>query len=304
MLTIEMLRQNSVLAQLTDEQLNAVADMSRNDENAVIATRIGELHGQYDRDIYGIAGIAKNDGEKSYDYAKRILSQYKTAIEDNKKVIADLNKRIEKGDVDDAIKQQLKDAKAQVTQLQAQLTAKEEAFTKEKQDYEAKLKNTHIDYAFTSATSGLKFKDSIPESLKPILLSAAKAEVLSKGAPDFVDDGKGGKMFVLRGADGNIINNVKNNLNPYTMNELLMETSLKDAIDTGRVVTGGGTNNPKPNNHSTGLIDLSGAKTQVEADRMIENYLLSQGITRDSAEFSEQTMSLRADNNVAELPIR
>ena len=51
MLTIEMLRQSSALTGLTDDQLNAIAEMSRNDENTVIGTKIGALHGQYDTDI-------------------------------------------------------------------------------------------------------------------------------------------------------------------------------------------------------------------------------------------------------------
>ena len=63
MLTIDMLRQNGTLAGLTDAQFNAIAEMSKNDENTVIGTRIGELHGQYDNDILGITGIQKNQGE-------------------------------------------------------------------------------------------------------------------------------------------------------------------------------------------------------------------------------------------------
>ena len=63
MLTIEMLRQNASLTGLTDAQLTAIAEMSRNDENTVIGTKIGALHGQYDADILGITGLKKNDGE-------------------------------------------------------------------------------------------------------------------------------------------------------------------------------------------------------------------------------------------------
>lgn len=304
MLTIEMLRQNPSLAGLTDEQLTIIATMSKNDENTVIGNRIGELHGQYDRDIFSIAGIAKADDEKSYDYAKRVLNKYKADLASTEDKVKKLTKQIEAGNADESIKQQLKDAKAQVSQLQSQLTAKEEAFNTERQSYEDKIKATHVDYAFMSATSGLKFKDNIPESVRNVLLSAAKAEVLAKGTPDFIDDGKGGRMFVMRGADGNILNNVKNNLNPYTMSELLLETSLKDAIDTGRKVTGGSTGNNLDNNHITDLLDLSSAKTQVDADKIIEGYLLSKGYTRDSEEFSAQSMQLRSDNKVSELPIR
>lgn len=59
MLTIEMLRQNSALTGLSDAQLTAIAEMSKNDENTVIGTKIGALHGQYDTDILGITGIKK-----------------------------------------------------------------------------------------------------------------------------------------------------------------------------------------------------------------------------------------------------
>lgn len=315
MLTIELLRQNAVLKDLPDSALSAIAEMSRNDEQTVIGTRIGELHGQYDKDIFGITGIAKNSGEKSYDYAKRVLSQYKSAGEASSELQAKLDKanndvkaltkKLADGGADEVIKQQLTDAQAQVRQLQERLTAKESEYEAGKAEYEKAIKDVHVDYAFAAATAGLKFKAGIPESVQKAMLNVAKAEVLAKGTPDFTDDGKGGKTLVLRGSDGNILNNAKNNLNPYTISELVMETSLKDIIDNGKQLTGGGTG---PGGAGAGdnkiLLDLSGAKSQIEADRMIETYLLANGITRDSAAFSEQSLQLRNDNNISELPIR
>lgn len=59
MLTIEMLRQNSALAGLSDAQLTAIAEMSKNDENTVIGTKIGALHGQYDTDIFNVTGVKR-----------------------------------------------------------------------------------------------------------------------------------------------------------------------------------------------------------------------------------------------------
>ena len=137
------------------------------------------------------------------------------------------------------------------------------------------------------------------------MLNSAKAEVLAKGTPDFVDDGQGGQKLVLRGADGNILNNAKNNLNPYTIEELVMETSIKDVIDTGRQQTGGGTGGNRGGGRGDStLLDLTGVRTQVEADKAIETYLLSTGLTRDSSEFSQQSMQLRSENKVSELPLR
>lgn len=315
MLTIEMLRQSSALTGLTDDQLNAIAEMSRNDENTVIGTKIGALHGQYDADILGITGIKKKDGEKSYDYAKRILGEYKTKAESAKTIqtqltaaqaqVAELQSKLEKGTGDETLKQQLKDAKAQVTQLQTQLQTKETEFNTKKAEFDKTIKDTHVDYAFQAATAGLKFKSGITEPIQKTLLNAAKAEVLAKGTPDFIEDGQGGKKLVIRGADGNILNNPKNNLNPYTMQELVMETSLKDVIDTGRQQTGGGTGGFGSGSGGTGgTLDLSGIKSQVEADKVIEAHLLANGLTRDSQEFADQSMQLRTENNVASLPIR
>ena len=234
MLTIEMLRQSSDLAGLTDNQLNAIAEMSRNDENTVIGTKIGALHGQYDTDILNITGIKKKDGEKSYDYAKRVLGEYKAKAESAKTIqtqltaaqaqVAELQSKLEKGAGDETLKQQLKDAKAQVTQLQTQLQTKETEFNTKKAEFDKAIKDTHVDYAFQAATAGLKFKSGITEPIQKTLLNAAKAEVLAKGTPDFIEDGQGGKKLVIRGADGNILNNPKNNLKPYTLQELVMET--------------------------------------------------------------------------------
>jgi hypothetical protein len=315
MLTIEMLRQSSALTGLTDDQLNAIAEMSRNDENTVIGTKIGALHGQYDADILGITGIKKKDGEKSYDYAKRVLGEYKTKAESTKTIqtqltaaqaqVAELQSKLEKGAGDETLKQQLKDAKAQVTQLQTQLQTKETEFNTKKAEFDKTIKDTHVDYAFQAATAGLKFKSGITEPIQKTLLNAAKAEVLAKGTPDFIEDGQGGKKLVIRGVDGNILNNPKNNLNPYTMQELVMETSLKDVIDTGRQQTGGGTGGFGSGSGGTGgTLDLSGIKSQVEADKAIEAHLLANGLTRDSQEFADQSMQLRTENNVASLPIR
>lgn len=317
MLTIDMLRQNSALAGLTDVQVNAIAEMSRNDENTVIGTKIGALHGQYDTDIFSITGIKKNDGEKSYDYAKRVLNEYKTKAGSTKdlqqkldaanKKVTDLEKKIESGEGDAALRQQLKDTKAQVSQLQSQLQTKETEFNTKKKELEDNIKNVHIDYAFQAAVSGLKFKSGITDNVQNVLLKSAKAEVLTKGTPDFIDDGQGGKKLVLRGQDGNILNNPKNNLNPYTLQELILETSLKDVIDTGRQQIGGGTGGQGGQGGQGGsgvTLDLSSVKSQVEADKAIETYLLHTGLTRDSQEFADKSLEIRNDNNISQLPIK
>lgn len=315
MLTREMLQQNAALATLSEEQFNAIAEMSRNDENTVIGARIGALHGQYDTDIFSITGIKKNEGEKSYDYAKRILNEYKAKAESTASLqgkltaannkIAELNQKIANGEGDEALRQQLKDTKTQVTQLQSQLATSAADFVKEKAALETKLKDIHVSYAFEAAVSGLKFKAGVPESIHKVLLDSAKAEVLAKGTPDFIDDGQGGQKLVLRDANGVILNNPSNNLNPYTLKELVLQSSLKDVIDLGKQQPGGGTG-PAGNSDTggSGVLDFSGVKTQVDANKVIERYLLAEGLTRDSKDFADRSLELYNENKVSELPLR
>lgn len=314
MLTVELLKQNTALASLSDDVLSVISEMSKNDENTVIGTRIGALHGQYDADILSVTGIKKNDGEKSYDYAKRVLAKYKKevdsatslkqSLEDANAKVTELQSQIEAQKGNETLAQQLKDAKTQVSQLQAKLTAKETELTTKKQEYDTAIKNTHIDYAFKAAIGELTFKSNISEPIQKALISAAKAEVLAKGTPDLITDTSGNQILVLRGADGNIINNPNNSLNPYTIKELVMETSIKDALETGHEQKGGGTKGKGGPSKGASLVDLTNAKTQVEASDIISKYLLANGLTRDSQEFADQFMQLRADNNIANLPIR
>lgn len=314
MLTVEILKQNAALASLNDATLAVIAEMSKNDENTVIGTRIGALHGQYDADIFSITGIKKNDGEKSYDYAKRVLADYKKDIAKNSVLkqsleeanakVTELQGQIESQKGNETLAQQLKDAKTQVSQLQAKLTAKESELSTKKQEYDTAIKNTHVDYAFKEAMGGLAFKNGISEPIQKALIAAAKADVLAKGAPDLITDANGNQVLVLRGTDGNILNNPSNGLNPYTIKELVMETAIKDALEAGRSQKGGGTGSGDGKGKGPSLVDLSGVKTQVEADDIISKHLLSNGLTRDSQEFADQLLQLRADNNIASLPIR
>ena len=300
--------QSTALSGLTDEQFNAIVEMSRNDENIVIGTKIGELHGKYDADVLESTGIAKNNGEKSYDYVKRVLGEYKGKLdkaEANKSElkasqakIAELQEKLEKGG-DATLVQQLKDSKTLVAQLQDQVKTNTLEFAKLQAQMAEDVKNVHVDYAFKSATQGLKFKAGITDNVKNIMLNSAKEEILAKGVPEVLEE-NGVSSLVFRDANGQILTNKKNNLNPYTLSELLMETSIADILETGKKQVGGGT---EPNKQGNGTPTFAlNAKTQVEATAEIDNYLLSIGLTRTSTEFFKQRNQLWNESGAKELP--
>ncbi|WP_459605140.1 hypothetical protein, partial [Enterobacter hormaechei] len=68
---------------------------------------------------------------------------------------------------------------------------------------------------------------------------------------------------------------------------------MKDVIDTGRQQIGGGTGGQGGQGGQGGsgvTLDLSSVKSQVEADKAIETYLLHTGLTRDSQEFADKSL--------------
>lgn len=271
-LTAVLLRANAALAGLSDEQIAAIEELSRNDENTVIGTRIGELHGQYDTDVLTVTGIAKMQGEKSYDYVKRVLGDYKT-----KAASAD-----------------------QLNQTIATLETKNTEWENKYNQLNTQYQTSLIDAEFGKALQGLKIKSIYPESVQKTLIDSAKRTVLATAKPDWVEE-NGERKLVFRDASGNIMTNPENKLNPFTPGELLRK-ELKDVLDNGRQQRGAGTIPPGGNGGAT--FDLGGATTQVEADEMISKHLMSQGLTRGSREFADEAQKIRTENGVDKLPVQ
>lgn len=301
------IKANALLATLTDEQVGALVTLSTNDEQTVIGAKIGALHGQYDTDILTVTGIAKNQGEKSYDYTKRVLTDYKTKLAGFATAEADLAKlKTEKADLetklaagagDALIKQQLTDATTKLQQLQGAYDADKVAFEDEKVKLTSALHTTKVENHFDNAIAGLKFKATIPDSVKSVLLKNVKQELLSTTKPEFTATGD----LIFRDANGAIMSNPSNKLNPFTAAELISK-ALVDVIDLGRQQPGGGSGPVKPGEVT--IIDISAAKTQIEADEIIQKHLLVGGMLRTDQNFGAEQNKLRKEHGVEKLPIR
>lgn len=307
MLTIETLKANNTLSGLTDEQFSAIATMSQADEQTVIDTRIGQLHGQYEADVLAVTGVSKNSGEKAYEYNKRVLSALKqnadkvatmeTELNTTKANLAKVQKALEDGSQDATLKQQLKDAKTRAEGLETQLSELKATSAAEKVQLKQQYDNARINMAIDSAMSGYSFKDGITESLQKALMAQAKAEILNRGKAEIDDNG----TVIFRNADGTVLTNSKNALKPYTISELLAESSIKDALQLTSG-SGGGTREPGGNGGTSTSVSIAGARTQVEADEIIAKALMTQGLTADSNEYHEKFTEIRKAQNVSALP--
>lgn len=312
-LTIETLKSEQTLADLTPEQLTAIAALSAAEENTVIGSRVGEIHGSYEKDILATTGIPKNQGEKAYDYNKRVLAQYKAEVENSKAAIeaiktekATLEQKLKDGLTDETIKAQFSELNTKLKDAQDALKAKDALITSTTEAHKNELMKAKVDFQFTQNNTGIKFKPAYSETIAQTLLTQARNEILAKYNPDFIVDANGKETLVFRDKTTNeIIRNPANGLNPYSIQELYSTTVLKEAIDTGKQQRGGGTNNFKGSNAAAiHGIDLSGVKTQKEADNLIYDYLMAKGIARGTKEFAQEQAKIREDNEVAKLPIR
>ena len=314
MITNEMLAADAALSGLTDEQRNAIVLMSKNDEEVVIGNRFREVYNQLDATIAKETGIARNGDEKTYLYLERAaktlaakansVEGLNTKVNELTKERDNLRKALEEGG-DETIKKQLSQANKDLNAVRQQYDALKGDFDKMKNDHAAELLGIQIDNVLAGAQVGIKYKAEFPQAAVETLVSQALAKV--KGmSPEFIDDGKGGKRLVFKGAEGEILRNSENHLEPYTAEELLKkELRTMGILDEGRKATGTSTTTTTTKTTSTGVpVDVSMAKTQNEAEQIIHNQLNAQGLTRGSKAYQEAMTQAWKDNNISSLPIQ
>lgn len=312
-LNAEIIAAQEPLKGLSEDQISTIVNLSKNDEQTTIGTRIGELHGQYDQDVLSVTGVNRNQGEKTYDYVKRVLSDYKTKAESSSALegqintlnqkIAGYEKSIAEGKGNETIVKQLKDATDRAEALQNQYDTDKSNWEKERTELSGKEQRILLNVEFDKALSALKFKKDFTPAVVEALVESAKSKILTSAKPDWIDDGKGGKTLVFRDEAGSILKNPEKQLNPFTVSDLLGK-HLKDALDSGQKKEGAGSSSHTGKEGAVELVDISQASTQVAADEVIVKYLLQQGYTKGSKAFADKQSEIRKENQVDKLPMR
>lgn len=315
MITQEMIQQQEALAGLTDAQREAIITLSKNDEEAVIGARFREVYNRLDETIARETGIARDGDEKTYNYLERAARQLagkansveglNTKIHDLTAERDRLKKAIEENTGDEKLKKDLAQAIKDFESVKAQYTTLKADYDKQKTDHVTELENFRIDNEIASVKGGIKFKADLPETATNVLLEQAISKV--KGFKhEFIDDGNGGKRLVFKDANDAIMRNAEKQLEPFTISDLLMkELKTMGVLDEGRQQQGGGTKPPTATRTKDGIvIDLSGARTQVEAQEMIAQTLMKQGLINGSSEFQEASTKAWKENNCQALPFQ
>lgn len=315
MITIEMLQQQSALNGLTDEQKNAIVTLSKNDEEAVISKRFGEVYRQMDETIARETGIQRNGDEKTYVYLERAARELATKVNS----IAGLNTRIseltaerdrlkkavEDGTGDEKLRKDLQQAQRDLESVTNQYNTLRADYDKQKADHAAELINFRIDNELATAKGGIKFKGDLPQTATDVLMQQAIGKIKSL-KHEYVDDGNGGQRLVFIDANGAQMRNPEKQLEFYTVGDLLTkELKAMGVLDEGRKATGISTTPPKVSTQNGAIVlDLSGVRTQTEAQEIIAQTLMKQGMTNGSKAFQEAMTQAWKDNNVKSLPMQ
>jgi hypothetical protein len=271
------------------------------------------VYNQLDATIARETGIQRNGDEKTYMYLERAARELagkansvdglNTKIHDLTAERDRLKKAIEDNTGDEKLRKDYAQAVKDLDAIKAQYNTLKADFDKQKDDHVKELMNFRLDNEIAGAKGGIKFKADLPETATSVLLEQAIAKVKAM-KHEFVDDGKGGQRLVFKDANDAIMRNAEKQLEPYTIGDLLMkELKQMGVLDEGRQQQGGGTKTPKVTTTDQGIvIDLTGVRTQVEAQELIAQTLMKQGLTNGSKAFQEAQTKAWKDNNISSLP--
>ena len=233
-------------------------ELINNSTTEKIKAREFELKVDYEKDIQELTGEVKGVNEKTHEYLKRVLGG---SLSKAKELEAKLNSSVS---ADDTIKQ-----------IQDNFSQKEQELLKKIGEYESKLTNTKKDSIFSEGLKSLKLsKDVDPEYLE-LKLNQIKAKYLNNLS--FDEQGNA----ILLDAEGKTLRNESNNMNPFTISEVLSK-ELEKFIDNGRTVEGANTNTPNPANPNSDVpkdletfVKSKVPKTEGEVQKFVQDYYIS-----------------------------
>lgn len=308
MITRETLTSNEVLSSLTDEQITAITTLSKNDEDATIGARIGEIYREFDRKIESLTGVKRAGDEKTYHYFERAIRETQGGIDDFKSQIetlktenARLGEAIAKGSDGEAQKA-IEQARADLANVQKQYADLQKQVAKDKERHAAELLGIRVENELAASRATLKFKAGIPDAAVTSLINAACDRI--KGMkPTIFKTENGSEVLAFLGENGEPLRNAEDRLNLYTAADLLKrELRAVGILDEGRRQGGAGSQ-PIDSSISKGYIDVSGARTKTEALSIIERDLLKAGLAKGSDEYQARLDEAWKNPIIEQLPM-
>lgn len=192
-----------------------------------IKQREFELKVGYEKDIEKLTGDKKAVSEKTHEYLNRVLGSSVAKVKELEERLKNSNSN------DDVIKQ-----------IQESFSKKEQEYLSKISEYDTQFTNYKKENAFNDSLKSLNISKEIDKEYLDLKLNEVKQRYLQKLSFD-----EAGKVVLLN-EKGDVLRNESNNMNPFTLEELLSK-ELEKFIDKGRNVPGANTQPPANNNPET-----------------------------------------------------
>lgn len=303
MLTKDVLQSNEALSGLTEEQVEAIVTLSKNDEDQVIGARIGEVYRKMDETIENSLGVKRDGDEKTYKFLERAAKNVASQRNDLLAQVEDLKKSIAEGSGDEQTKQELEQAKADLEKVRKDYADLQTKSGKASVEHAKEILSIRVGHELEKAASTLQIKSDIPESVAKMIMEQTLAKVKSMNA-DYIDTEDGGRVLAFKDAEGAVLRNKENQLRPFTAVELVRnELKALDVLaeKVERTGAGAGSGGGKNGGSQSGVVVVN-AKTRREAHEEIRTALLGQGLKEHTPEYQDKFTAAWKENNVTSLP--
>ena len=284
--TIELLNAQEGLSGLTDEQKQALVGLSERDEETTFNKKFGETLGQMDTVIAKEGAIGRNEGEKTSEYMARVIrtlkasadegAGYKSSSESLAQEVESLKAKIASGAGNEELKKDLDKLKGELASAKKVNGELQESLTKREAEYKGKLEGYRMESELGTAMSGVALKKDLPEATKQALMTLAKQNVM--GSKHVYDETAG--VFVFQDAEGNPLKD--KSLNNLTVaNMLTAELEKMGVLESARNQGGAG----GAGGAGGSSVDITMARTKMEADEIITKQLMAQGHAKSDADW-------------------
>lgn len=311
MLQLTDLKGNPLLKDLTEEQLSEIANLSKNDEDDVIAKITRRNADQIEEEIFAITGNKKAPGAKYFDYMKTEMAGLKTAADaagqsktELTNQIADLKKQLKEGSGDESLKKritELEQAETDLTKRVTELTGLSEKLKTEHADELSKRDEYSIGIDARSqilaSINGKKPKAGLDQETYEEIVSNRIDKILKEYKKEYVTVEGGSKKIHFRNEKGEQLLDARKA--PHTPETLAndMLKSLWGKEDQPGVGTGAGGKTPP--------VSLGTASTQTEANEYIRETLSKDGLSPidNAEEYQDAFNKMYNEAEVAKLPV-
>ena len=235
----------------------------------------GETFGDIDTQLLSAFDVKKAEGEKTSDYAIRIVNNFKekaSEVDNLKSKISTLETQLKDGSGDETLKTQLSTSQQRIAALEKDLAERDKTIS----DKDSALFKSDVGNDIAMAMGGIKFKKDLPDSVLKSYTETVRNGLIARAKK------QGDKIVYMKTDNSDLVE--LDDQSKEASSEYPLKTLLKDVIDTGVNGKGAGTGDKGGKKTDVSLETIGDAKSQ----RDVTNALLKAGYVAGSKEYMEK----------------